>query len=100
MYTFTYIMNKYCDYVIKIHQYIKKQISEENLQDFLLSLSRHDAFNYLINLESPKTQMYCTRHERYLLYKHLKGKTSPFVLYSYGKEKCDTRKNIIIKRKK
>jgi len=75
-------------------------INPETLIEYILNLSRSDAINFIEECKVSRIKLYPTRKERYLLYKKLKGKESPFTLYSYGKENRNTRKFLIIKHKK
>ena len=94
-----FLITTYCDYMIASHKYIKSLIEPETLEHYILSLKRADAFIFLNDCNRQKIKVYPTRIERYQLYKLLKGKNSSYILYSYGKEKCDTRKYLIIKKK-
>jgi len=96
---FVSIINTYCNFIIYIHQTIKCFINPESLENYILTLTRTDALQYIQNHNKSKIKLNPTRRERYLLYKLLKGKNNPVTLYSYGKEKSDTRKTLIIKKK-
>ena len=95
---FILIINKYCDYMIFIHKFIKKHINPNSIEEYIIGLSRPDALEFIKDYKQSKIKLYPTRKERYLLYKQLKGKDSPVTVYSYGKEKHDTRKKFIIKK--
>ena len=96
---FLYFINAYCDYVIVFHRFIKQIINPKSIEEHILSLTRSNAFEFIKKCKKSKITLYPTRKERYLLYKLLKGKDSIVRLYSYGKEKNDTRKTLIIKKK-
>ena len=98
-YNFIYIISQYCDIIISSHQYIKKLINVELLETYIISLSRKNALDFIREIKQNQITLYPTRKERYLLYKQLKGKDSPVVVYSFGKEKSNTRKCLIIKKK-
>ena len=93
------IINAYCNYIIFVHEFIKQCINQESLEEYILSLTRYDALQFIESCYKSKIKLYPTRKERYLLYKQLKGRNSPVELYSYGKEKSDTRKYLIIIKK-
>ena len=100
---FEYIINVYCDYVIMYHKKIKNMINPLSMKESILNLSRSDAFEFITtnmnDYNKSKITLYPTRKERYLLYKKLKGKDSPLLLYSHGNEKYNTQKMMIIKIK-
>jgi mevalonate pyrophosphate decarboxylase len=61
-------------------------------------MKRKDVYAYFMDT-GDSMKLFCTRRERYLIYKHLKGKDCPLKIYSYGKENTKTQKKMIIKCK-
>ena len=97
---FIWMINVYCDYMIKSHQFIKRFINlEPPLESYILSLTKTDAFEFIQQYNKSKIKLYPTRKDRYFLYKKLKGKDSPVTLYSYGQENDNTQKCLIIEKK-
>ena len=95
----SYLIEMYCDFGINVLTYIKNKVSSEPLHAKLLSLNRTHALSYLDNLNQSSIQLYCTRNQRHKLYKLLKGKNMPYLIYSYGPENSLTQKKLTIKCK-
>ena len=93
---FIYIISSFCDYMIFIHKFIKNFLNPESIEDYILNVTMD---NVIETSKDFNIKLYPTRQERYLLYKKLKGKNSPIILYSYGEESKNTRKKLIIKKK-
>ena len=94
------LINFYCDYIIRIHQCLKKMVLPESLETFILTLTRKEAIQFVADCNRYKIHLYPTRTDRHRLYKLLKGKESPYELYSYGVENKNTQRRLVIKKKK
>jgi hypothetical protein len=95
----TYLIVKYCDFMICTHNFVKKMIIG-NDHKYLLEdkRTRREAWKYLQKCMNTH-MLYCTRPERHRLYKLLKGKDSPFIIESFGREDRFTRKQVKIIQK-
>jgi len=91
-----YIIECYCDFGIKLFSYIKSKVTYKMSIEKILSMSKPKAIQYLNNMNESSFNSYCTRHQRHKLYKLLKGKNSPYSIYSFGPENNLTQKKITI----
>ena len=72
----------YCDFGISVLKYIKFNVINTPIHQTLLSLNRESALSYLADINQSSVQLYCTRNQRHQLYKLLKGKHMPYLIYS------------------
>ena len=99
----TSIIVMYCDTVIFVMKKIKSYIQPNTdlNKDQIINMSQDDAYTFLN--ENIKRRIYvldnCKRPERHKLYKLLKGKNSPFNIYSVGNEDELTNKKLIVMKK-
>ena len=83
----SYIINV-CDVIITLCNSIKQYLDKEQYV-LKADLDEIKYLNFPVNFK-------CSRKNRHLLYKKLKGKNSEFKIYSYGIEDKDTYKNVMI----
>ena len=97
----SYCIVQYCDFMISYHEYIKSWF-KPNMKSILLS-NAMPRERKLELLKADNRRVYtisCTRDERHTLYKLLKGKASPYTVFSTGDENRKTQKSLYIVKKK
>jgi hypothetical protein len=105
MYTVTIMLSKiivlYYKFVIACTAYLQTYFESRHALSYnLLRYSDPDSAFKLLDTKKKNIHiLFLTRHNRHKLYCLLKGKRSPYAVFSFGVEDVKTRKKIIIKRK-